>query len=384
MLMRRMLWVVTGLVVGGCCLAAAAAAQERVDMRALVEQALDEIGPPIVLENVALGEAIARIANATGVELVMTPQAMEVLPYGAQTGISARIENVPLREGLQSIFDALGMVLHPSEGYIDVEPHPALVRLGRRATWQELDRLRQIRNWQPGKAPADRELLLEALQLAAVGDEAQREALRNKLAAMRSAVSGDAALDAATEPVGLTWTLDGAAVVIEPVEQAYARQLHRPISLSLTGRPIGSVLHAVGKALYVDVRVEPGAINQLPAHLRQHFSLTAQEHPGARVLETIADATGWGYVVDQQGVLFYQSDLPAVQAVAAPVESEAPVRSFASDPYVAQLVRPLPDGTEVRWLIRRSELPDDLLQVRQADIQRVIDTLRAERDSAGG
>jgi hypothetical protein len=47
-----------------------------------------------------------------------------------------------------------------------------------------------------------------------------------------------------------------------------------------------------------------------------------------------------------------------------------------ADPYVGKLVVPLDDGKSMEWLIRRSELPEDLQRMRERDLTEMIEALR--------
>ena len=53
-----------------------------------------------------------------------------------------------------------------------------------------------------------------------------------------------------------------------------------------------------------------------------------------------------------------------------------------ADPYVAKMVISLEGGKTVEWLIRRSELPEDLRQMRERDIEAFISALRQRGPSA--
>ena len=57
-----------------------------------------------------------------------------------------------------------------------------------------------------------------------------------------------------------------------------------------------------------------------------------------------------------------------------------PVRAASSDPYVAKItVKVTEDGKVYEWLIRRSELDEDLREMRKQDLQAMIDALRKSK-----
>ncbi|MHC4089423.1 MAG: hypothetical protein ACYSVY_03935 [Planctomycetota bacterium] len=119
-------------------LVASAAAGE--DLQTLIEEALDQ---PVQLEiqDMPLDRAFETIATETGVVLTTAAEALDLLPYGANTEVTARMKNISLREGLSRLTVPLGLRFEVRDRGIEVLPTPALVRIGRRAKWDELDTL---------------------------------------------------------------------------------------------------------------------------------------------------------------------------------------------------------------------------------------------------
>ncbi|HNQ24120.1 MAG TPA: hypothetical protein PKK06_13620 [Phycisphaerae bacterium] len=350
------------------------------DVRTLVEQALDETSRAITLDNVPLEDAFRQIAEQTGVELVMSAEAMALLPHGPQTRVTARIANIPLRQGLRELFAPLGMDLFVTEGVVQVEPKLVLLRLGRPVSWTELDTLATLTALQPGLKEQDRESLRGLVQFRVdVNDPWQQFAQ-----AVRDVGAGpaDEVISSACDRFGWTWVLSDERVIILPIEQLIVQQLQQPLSIRLSSRPLMDVLREVGRRLNVRVRTEPGAVASLPAQIQQSFSLYATQNTGEEVLDAIAAATGLGYLTDPDGVLFYR---PATGAAGNSTDAQggaAATDANRTDPYVAQVVRKLPDGTEWRWLIRKSELPEDLLRMRDQDRDQAINTLRIDATAA--
>ena len=62
----------------------------------------------------------------------------DLLPWGEQTTINAKIENQTLRGGLEAITRKLGLTFELRDEAVEIQPLPALRRLGRRATVEEL------------------------------------------------------------------------------------------------------------------------------------------------------------------------------------------------------------------------------------------------------
>jgi len=149
--------------------------------------------------------------------------------------------------------------------------------------------------------------------------------------------------------------------------------------LRINNRPLFDVMNAVGAPVNIAVRAEPGALTSLPMQMQRNFSLNVQQQPVEQVLDTISAYTGLGYLVGLEGVLFYRPDARGPESKIAESSSSVPA---AADPYVAKMVIPLDDGKAIEWLIRRSELPEDLRQMRERDIEAVIATLRQRSGTA--
>ena len=348
------------------------------DVRALIEQALDETGKTIELDNVPLKEAFAIIAEQTGVELSIAPEAVNLIPHGAETKVTARIANLPLREGLNRLFGRLGMELIVLDDHVEVVPQEALLRLGRPVTWTELDTLNTLSTLQPGLQADDLEQLRTLLQFHV--DVAQPWDQLARAVQDAGAGPADEVLDAACGRFGWTWVLADERVVVIPVARLIEMQLQQPVSIRLSSRPLIDVLRALGHRLNLRIRTEPGAIAALPLEVQQGFNLIAQNNTGEEVLDAVAASTGLGYLIEPEGVLFYQP-VPGGGTAGQPSAAQAQ-NSVSSNPYLGQFVRVLEDGTEVRWLIRASDLPADLRPVREADIARMVELLRRERAAA--
>ena len=99
--------------------------------------------------------------------------------------------------------------------------------------------------------------------------------------------------------------------------------------------------------------------------------MTVYDKPGEEILEAIAAYTGLGYLIEPDGVLLYDPSSGSSHSTEPDLEA-----ALAADPYVAVIEIPLKDGTAFRWLVRWSELPDDLRQRRDLDLQRAFDAVR--------
>ena len=81
------------------------------------------------------------IKQTTGVPIIAAAGVYDLLPWGEQTNISAKIQNQTLRGALEAITRKLGLTFVLQDEAVELQPMPALKRLGRRASVEELDLL---------------------------------------------------------------------------------------------------------------------------------------------------------------------------------------------------------------------------------------------------
>jgi len=347
------------------------------NQRVLIEQALDE-PTRIELADVKLGEAFAMVTEQTGVEVVMTPEVMSLIPHGPETKVNATIENIPLRQGLIDLVAPLGMTFVVLDDYVEIIPTAPLLRLGRPATWAELDLLGKLRDSKPGAMDADLQTLRECLQFQVRA----RDPWDTLAAEIRTtgAGSGDEVLSVACDKLGWTWSIDGERIFVLSIEQQFRRQLRWPIRLRINDRPLPDVIRQVGMYSGVPVRLEPGTLQSLPERVREHFALNVNDLSAEEALDMIASYTGLGYLIDHSGVLFYRTDGPGSPAGDPPKQPEGfgtpTPQTGGQDRYVGKITVQIEDGKTVEWLIRESELPEDLKLRRQQDLRDAFDALR--------
>ena len=143
------------------------------------------------------------------------------------------------------------------------------------------------------------------------------------------------------------------------------RKLAQRITLRITNRPLLDVLHAVGERVGVAIHTEPGLVASLPQHLQQNFSLDAHDDAAFQVIDTITAYTNLVYLIEPDGVFFFSTDETADVTSRRDVGDDV---STEEDPIVAKMTTTLEDGKTIDWLIRRSELPANLREMRKKDL----------------
>lgn len=337
---------------------------------ALINEALDKL---VKLDlSTALPDAMKTIAQETGVKLEAAPAVWDLLPYGRQTKIVAKVENVTLREALGAITRELGLQFVLRDEAVEIQPMPALQRLGRRATLDELATLRTLavtplEGTVEGKGMAYSDLTraiagrLGALSPPINYDE--RCGNDSALAAQTIGLSRQAsvldALEAVATQSSATWYPWGKGVVVlKKVELVHA-QLSKPVTLRYSGDDVTQVLHDLSQISGMPFTYRPGSIQLIPAEFRR-IRLVLDNAPLRQALESISAFTGLGYSYDERGVYFWNQTYG--------------IDAGQRDP--AMLMVPLGDGTMM--LVPRSQLPEDVMQYVQ---QKRDEAVRKLRDS---
>ena len=356
----------------------AAPANAAPDTSALINEALDQ---PVVLKlNTVLPKAVGAIADKTGVKVDVDPAVWDLLPWGEQTNIEVNLNEQTLRAGLEAVAGRLGLVMVLKPQAIELQPMPALRRLGRRATDKELDALYLLSTTPLDNLPAkDKEktrvdALVEAVdaKLQQVRPELAVEFRRRDLVktdqavfVARNATIADA-LEALSRETSATWYPWGRSIVVLPREtQIRNNQLGRPIDTRFDGVDISQVLVELEQASGVPFEIEPGAIQRIPPESRR-VTLILNPATVQQALEAISGFTGLDYVVKGDGIYIWN-------------QSAGIASTSATDPAVGMIQ--LDNGVQV--MLRRSQLPPDVQEYIDFRKNKAIANLRQMMQEEG-
>lgn len=359
----------------GCWLVGGVFAQT--DLRPIVEQALDQ-PTELTVESAPLDEVFAVIANETGVDVTVAPGAIDLLPYGSATEVTAEIRNITLREGLTRLLAPLGMTFEATQTGIEVFPGIGLERLGRRATWPELKTLEWLRNVRFDQNPDAVSQLRGRMQFQ-VPDPNPWPLLSAAIEKV-GAGPGDDVLEIACRSLGWTWYPWGEQVAVVSLRQQMERQLSLLVSVRLSHRPLSEVLRDLARQAGLAIRLGPDAADALPIQTRKSFTLIADNVTAAEALEEIALATGLNYEVRDDGVVLTAPGSPATAATEA---SESTEPSRRRDPYVAKITLPVAaGGYQLEFVVRESDLSPEVNELRKKlldDANRVMEEALRQR-----
>jgi hypothetical protein len=332
---------------------------------ALINEALDKIYPLDL--NTTLPIAMKAIGEQTGVRIDATSAVWDLLPWGDQTTITAKIEGKTLRDALDAIARKLGLVVVLKEESVELQPMPALARVGRRSTVQELGALDLLAST-PANFSSDRvsvRQLLDAVDQKLV-DLKSQYAIENRagdaaradqqISVPKNATLMDA-LESLDKETRATWYPWGKSIEVVSKEDQIRNQLSKTISIRYNGVDVSQVLAELSQRAGIDFTIEPGAIQRIPTEFRT-IRLVLDNATIKQALENLAGFTGLGYAVNENGVYIWnQMNTPA---------------AAARDPIVTMI--PLDSGMTV--LVPRSQIPPDMLEYIHLRTQRELNKVR--------
>lgn len=339
-----------------------------------VQLALDR---PVELEvaDAPIGEVFRKLTAATGVRFVIAPSVYECLPYGDQTRLAVKLKNVTLRKALSPMLSQQAMEWSVEDDAVRIVPAPALLRMNRRATYDELRTLGKI--YSVPLEPADKASVIDQLRKVTAtsglklafhvkGDQDVAVERANRILP----ATGAAWLDMLCHGRGWTWYLWNEGIVVMDKADQVARQLQRHVSLRYENAALADVLLDLARRAHVALTLEPGVLNLLPPQVQQNFNLMMTDATIAQALEVISGATGLKFTPTAEGIHVAPSERLKEQ-----VAGIAPVAARPRTPFFLKRTITLADGSTMELLIRPDDLPPELQRAIEADRAKLIGML---------
>jgi hypothetical protein len=344
------------------------------DTSALINEALDKVLEPIQFENdIVLPMALKSISDRTGVPIEADPAVWELLPWGEQTTIKATIQNQTLREALTAITRTFGLTFEVTDESVQLQPMPALRRLGRRATLDELQSLSllagttmELKTDQPTVkqlvAWVDQKLIDLKTPYAMENRSSDSVRMDRTIYVPRNATMMEA-LDSLASNTNATWYPWGKNIVVVPKEDQIRNQLSKTVTLRYNNADVSQVLIELSQRSGVTFSIEPGAIQRIPPEFR-NVHLVLDNASIKQALEHISGFTGLAYVVREEIVYIWNKSSQTIPA---------------RDPAVG--IIPLDNGMQL--IITQSQLPPDMLEYFKQKRDKELGKIRVMMDEEG-
>lgn len=315
--------------------------------QARIERALEENLRSVTMpEGSRLEDAVKAILEGSNAKVTFARDSMRYLPDGLNTTVAGTIRSVPRREALRRVLAQLGLRFTIRDADIFVQPSPLLERMARRLSWQELRSLNTLARESFGTPTVD------AIRLSFDTADEPLPAARFA-AALLDATGRDGIeqLDEAAAKLGWVWRLNDDAILLTSREVQYRRNLDlTEITIAYNRESISKIIADLAQRAGVPLRIEPGVYAALPPNVSQSFSITVTGGSVRAALDQISGHTGLAFSIDNDGMLV------SAGAALRPAGSPPPPASADPGEVIGVLVLPMPDGQQLRTLVRRSDI----------------------------
>ena len=333
---------------------------------ARVARAIDQRFEKIDIHGRSVVDALIDLGSRAGITITVDEQAIELLPWGRDTRLSdLRIENATLREALQEILGYIGMEYAERGGEIVVRASGPLERINRRATWEDLELLRRCNTteYSPEAFAAFR------LQYR-ISSKVDAPALLSGQLAKAGRGTVAQMLEVAAGSLGWTWFPNKDHLVIMTNQAQIAHRLARRFTYRYSNQPLSHILADLAKRANVALNLEPGMMRKLPPSIAQSSNLVLQQASIRQALEILCAETGLKYSMERDGLSV---------GLAEDASDASAGGAARRSPYVCKISVPSKDGSfAYEFLVRESELPDDILEYRRQIVEATIEKMRAE------
>ena len=292
----------------------------------LINQQLDKLAK-LDLSG-TLPEVMTQVTKQTAVPVDAQLEVWELLPWGKETTVTAKSDKQTLRSALDAITRRLGLVYVLKDESIELQPMPALRRLGRRSTLPEIDALNLLASTplQLAGEKTDLKALLEAVDQKLATKTPY--AIENRTATSQNPIPQNAPISVprnATLLQGLesmvaqtpaTWYPWGQTILVRPKQDQVRRQLEKEITLRHDGTDVAQVVSELSVRSGVPFRYEPGVFQEIAPQsraIRLVLNATVLD-----ALEAICGLTGLGYQVKEGEVYLWNTASNAATALARP------------------------------------------------------------------
>ena len=342
-----------------------------------VQVALDK---PVDLNinEVAISQVFQRLTDASGLRFVIGQDVYACLPYGDQTRLVVNLKNVTLRNALSPMLTPLGMEWIIENEAVRILPTAPLVRMTRRATYEELLALGRILSvkFQPldkGGAVLDQFRTATKNKNLKVTFPPKVEQADREAAFIRAdrvlPCTGAQWLDMLCQGRGWTWYLEGDDVMIVEQKAQIERQLHRQVSLKYEGADLTTVMLDLAHKARVLLNMDPGVMDYVPVETRKNFNLIMSEATIAQALEVISGATGLQFVTENDGIR-----VEASEKLKKTLEA-ATGSSAKRSPFFLKATIPLGNGSTLEAYIRADDLPAEVQTIINAEKAKLVEAL---------
>jgi hypothetical protein len=277
---------------------------------ALISEQLDKQIDSLNVQG-GLFDVMSAIEAQTSVRIEAVQSVYDALPWGQDTSISVNVRNTTLRQVLDTIGRHLGLKAVPGDQAVVFEPTPALRRLGRRATLDEIQAL-DLLAATPLSAAETQEPVAKILQQidAALTTAKSPFAIETRgvdSSATQAIIGVDRnttlmdALDEISDQTDATWYPWGQSIVIVPKVEATRLLLSKRITTRFRDVPLQQVLLELAEQSGATFQMTPGVLQKVPPAYAK-ITLILDDATIDQALQSISGATGLAFTPTSDGI----------------------------------------------------------------------------------
>jgi hypothetical protein len=284
--------------------------QGEVSSSALIGEALDGQLSDLSVRG-GLSDVLKAVEDRTGVRVEAVQGVWDALPWGQDTTLTVHVRNTTVRRALDLIARRLGLTYTLGSEAVVLEPTPALARLGRRATLEEvqvLDRLAAT----PADLSTEDATVGQVLKTvdARLRDRQSPFAVQDRFFDSQSQgkiihVARNASLMEALEEIShqtdATWYPWGHSLVVADKIEATRLLLTKRLTRRYRDVDLQQVLAELAEYSDVLFSYAPGALQQVPVKYSK-VTLTLDDATVEQTLEILSGATGLKFTSTTRGV----------------------------------------------------------------------------------
>jgi hypothetical protein len=339
-----------------------------------LQRSLDAPIESLELSNIELPKVFDDLAAKGKIKLQVDPTCYDLLPYGNTTKVSATFRQSKLRDAIDEILKHVGLEKTVSGDKVLILPTAPLLRIGRRATWDELNILATARVEQlPALTNGN---LLQGLRTVLSMDTLQ---LRDALPAgpehdaaieqVRKQLPTEAwkALDIYAQSTGQIWFVSENTIEVMTQRQWIQRQLDRRIEIKKTNRPLVECVSELAHLSGIHFTPDPGLYALYPQVTLNSTGGTVRE-----ILDTLRGVIGINYEIRDDSILLKKMTTDTTPAAAR------------TDPILGQIAIPLSGGGEINVFFRESQLPPEVADAIKKQVADSIEKIRKSVNTPAG
>lgn len=327
----------------------------------------------LVLDKVDLTQALQKIADTAKISILVDDTCYDDLPYGQTALISVVFRASTTRDAIQEIIDRLGWEQVVSGSNLIIRPTRALALIGRRAEWDELKLLKDLRSNQLPNLDKDWTPQLRTLlgrpDLLVKIDKLDPAANDKALAQVRSVLpcSISQALDIYANATGQVWTVQNQSILILPMKKWIERQLDRPVVLHFANAPLANVIAELSRISRIRLQPEPGLYQAIP----QIGAIDSDNATLQRTLDTLSGSTGIVCEIRDDSIYLRLSDKQRSGGTTGTLP-ESPIIGRVAVPLTSAPREPGVPRLTLDLFIKESDLPPEINELRKKRVAEAV------------